>query len=114
MFLQQASYTPSFGGLGLSHLSKFWGPPHYPDALLLDDWPNYEKRAIGESPFTDSPVESPFSTGDIPSPLNDLDASASCGGEMTVSWTNTTDDITAHFVRLAKGFQERQAAHATI
>ena len=67
---------------------------NYPDALLLDDWPNYEKRAIGESPFTDSPVESPFSTGDIPSPLNDLDASASCGGEMTVSWTNTTDDIT--------------------
>ena len=28
LFLQQASYTPSFGGLGLRHLPSFLGPPH--------------------------------------------------------------------------------------
>ena len=26
---RDANPTPSFGGFGLSHLSEFWGPPHF-------------------------------------------------------------------------------------
>ena len=45
MFLQQASYTPSFGGLGLKHPLSMVGT----DAVLLGDYPS--PRTYGTFPF---------------------------------------------------------------